>query len=53
MALLSLRYRNSTFNPFNAETTFVYGTKNSKYLENHLNPVMLVFIGKLLLSTFR
>ena len=27
--------------------------KDAKILENHLNPVMLVFIGKLLLSTLR
>ena len=33
-------------NPSNAEATFV-----QIIFENHLNPVMLVFIGKLLLST--
>ena len=32
---------------FNAEATF------EKIFENHWNPVMLVFIGKLLLSTLR
>ena len=34
-------------NPFHAETTFRPWQKNAKNLENHLNPVMLVFIGKL------
>ena len=35
---------------FNAETTFIQrGGRNL----NHLNPVMLVFIGKLLLCTLR
>ena len=29
------------FNPYNAEATFV---QNTKIFENHLNPVMLVFI---------
>ena len=35
------------FNPPNAETTLVHDRKNAKSVDNHLNPVMLVFIGKL------
>ena len=35
-------------NPSNAEATFAV-----KFSENHLNPVMLVLIRKLLLSTLR
>ena len=31
-------------NPSNAETAFLKH-KDAKFLENHLNPVMLVFIG--------
>ena len=38
-------------NPTNAEATFVL---SAKIFENHLNPVMLVFIGKQLsLTTLR
>ena len=37
-------------NPSNAEATFALSTK---IFENHSNPVMLVFIGKFLLSTLR
>ena len=40
------------FNPFAAEVTFVQCTKKAKHKKNHLNPVMLVFIGKLSLRTF-
>ena len=32
-------------NPSNAEATFVQSTKSQSFCENHLNPVMLVFIG--------
>ena len=39
--------------PFNAETIFVSGTKTQNIFENHLHPVMLVFIGELLPSTPR
>ena len=38
-------------NTFHAEATFVHGRKED--FENHLNPVMLVFIGILSLSTIR
>ena len=31
-------------NPSNAEATFVQSTSTQRYFENHLNPVMLVFI---------
>ena len=34
--------------PSNAEATFAH--KNAKIFENHLNPVMCVFIGQLSLS---
>ena len=37
-------------NPFHAEATYVQREKNVKTFENHLNPVFLVFIGKLSLS---
>ena len=40
-------------NPSNAKATFVQSTRTQRFLENHLNPVLLVFIGKLLLSTLR
>ena len=32
-------------NPSNSEATFVQSTLDAKILENHQNPVMLVFIG--------
>ena len=32
-------------NPSNAEATFCPKRKDAKLFENHLNPVMLVFIG--------
>ena len=38
-------------NPSNAEVTFVQCSKKAENYENQLNPVMLVFIEKLLLST--
>ena len=41
------------FNLFNAEAIFVQSTSMQGFFENHLNPVMSVFIGKLLLSTLR
>ena len=41
------------FNPSDAEVTFVQSTKKLKNSENHLNPVVLVFIGKLSRSTVR
>ena len=31
--------------PSNAETTFIQSTRITKIFENHLNPVMLEFIG--------
>ena len=31
--------------PFNAEATFTQSYKDAKIFENHLDPVMLVFIG--------
>ena len=37
----------------NPDATFVRKHKEAKIFENHLNPVMLVFIGKLSLSTLR
>ena len=40
-------------NPSDAEVSFVQCIKKAKHYENHLNPVMLVFIGKLSLSTLR
>ena len=40
-------------NPSDAEVTYVQGTKKQNNSENHLNPVMLVFIGKLSRSTVR
>ena len=33
------------FNPSNDEATFVQRTRKEKIFENHLNPVMLIFIG--------
>ena len=41
-----------TGNPSNAETTFVQ-RQGCKIFENHLNPVILVFIGKLSLIALR
>ena len=38
-------------NPSNAEVPFVKKHKDAKIFENYLNPVMLVFIGKLSLRT--
>ena len=38
-------------NPPNAEATFVQSTGMQRFFENHLNPVMLVFIGELSPST--
>ena len=35
----------SPFNPSNAEATFVQSKRTQRVFENHLNPVMLVFIG--------
>ena len=37
----------TSLNPSNAEATFVHNTKKQKKIENHLNPIMLVFIGVL------
>ena len=49
-----LPYPSLMFNPFNAEATFVLlKHKDAKFVESHLNPVLLVFIGKLSLSTLR
>ena len=31
-------------NPSNAKATLVQSTKDAKFFENHLNPVLLVFI---------
>ena len=33
------------FTPSNAEAIFILVHKDEKLFENHLNPVMLVFIG--------
>ena len=38
-------------NPFHVEATFIHSSRMDKLIENHLNPVMLVFIGKLSLIT--
>ena len=38
-------------NPSAVDVTFTQCTKKLKYYGNHLNPVMLVFIGKVSLST--
>ena len=46
-------YCKSAFNPSNAKATFIQSTRMQKIFEIHLNPVMLVFIGKLSLSTLR
>ena len=40
-------------NPSNASGYFCPKHKDEKIFENHLNPVMLVFIGKLSPSTLR
>ena len=51
LVLYSMAMSNVTLiTPSNSEATFVQGPK---IFENHLNPVMLVFIGKLSLSTVR
>ena len=44
---------NTPNNPSNAEGTYAQRTKTQRFCENHLNPIMLVFIGKLSLSTLR
>ena len=41
----------AVLNPFHAEATFVHGRNYS--FEILLNPAMLVFIGKLMLSIIR
>ena len=41
------------FNPSNAEAALVQITRKYRFLKNHLNPVMLVFFGKLSLNTLR
>ena len=43
----------STLNPSNAKGFFYPKYNDTKIFENPLNPVMLVFIGKLLLSAIR
>ena len=44
----------AALNPSNAEATLIRPKhQNANIFENHLNPVMLVFIGKLSLSTLR
>ena len=43
----------TNINPSTAEVTFVQFTKKGKKDENHLNPVILLFIVKLSLSTLR
>ena len=50
---LEQEHRKSRLNPSNAKATFIQSTMTQKKIENHLNPVMLVFIGKLSLSTVR
>ena len=40
-------------NPCNAEATFEPKHKDANIFENHLNTVMLVFMGNLSLSTLR
>ena len=40
-------------NPSNAEASFILSTRMQRFFENHLNPVILEIIDKLLLSTFR
>ena len=42
-----------TSNPYNAEATFDQSTRTQQIFENHLNPVILVSIGKLSFSTLR
>ena len=41
------------FNPSNAKATFIQWTRTQIFFENHLNPIILVCIGKLSSSTFR
>ena len=53
MGRYSLVCQLMTFNPYAAEATFVQRTRMQRFFENHRNPVMLVFIGKLSLSTLR
>ena len=43
----------ASYNPSNAEATFVSMHKNAKIYENHRSPVVLVLIGKLSPSTLR
>ena len=51
---LTRKYEQEWVNPSNAGATFIQSTHTvAKIFDNHLNPVMLVFIGKLSLSTFR
>ena len=53
---VSWRYSRALFlsiNPSDAEVTFVQCTKSKDKYENHLNPAMLIFFGKLSLSTIR
>ena len=40
-------------NPLNAEAIFIKRHKDAKVFANHLNPVMLVSMRKLSLSTLR
>ena len=39
-----IQQHSDQLNPSNAEATFVQSNKDAKTFENHLNPVMLVFI---------
>ena len=54
-SLKCLEFKNSTkiINPLDAEITFVQCTKKQNIIKNHLNPIILVFIWKLSLSTLR
>ena len=51
--LIDLIRNPGDFNPSDAEVAFVQSTKKHKNMKNHLNPFMLVFIGKMLLSAMR
>ena len=46
-------YVQININPSNEKDTFVISTRMQNIIENHLNHVVLVFIGKLSLSTLR
>ena len=51
--LNAVSFNGQSLNPSIAKATFIQSTRTWSFIENHWNPVMLVFIRKLSLSTLR